>query len=371
MSVAFKPTKPLVLGCQLLLTLCAVASVALAQSTDINLPSPISTNEVVGSIAARDLGDSRRTDHFYAFVGNPGDVLITVKSNNLNGDVDVFTAGSLRPLLKFALYAESTSPITKSIYLRRRTDLVLRVEARSPNDDEGIYQIRLGGSFEPIVSEGLLAAAEDPAADSSGTTPAQRDKNIRRVSSVGARIPEPPPPVEEVAVATPTPEMTPEPTPESTPEPTPAETPATIATPEPPAAEAPAPTPRRRTRGRTPAGRRRPASRPAPTDEKAATTETENKTKPAEPPESEAAAPTPGKRTAKSDSTPPATESQEPETPTGPRLIIELLDGTRIERFMSTIRRVTIENNQIVVVNRLGRIERVRMSDVVRMSIEP
>jgi hypothetical protein len=46
-------------------------------------------------------------------------------------------------------------------------------------------------------------------------------------------------------------------------------------------------------------------------------------------------------------------------------------DGTRIERFMSTIRRVTVENNQIVVVRKDGQIERTRMNEVLRMAIEP
>ena len=76
------------------------------QSIDASFPSPVVTNEVVGTIAARDLGDSRLTDHYYAFTGTPGDVLLTIKSHNLNGDVDVFTAGSLQPLLKFTIYAE-------------------------------------------------------------------------------------------------------------------------------------------------------------------------------------------------------------------------------------------------------------------------
>jgi len=38
---------------------------------------------------------------------------------------------------------------------------------------------------------------------------------------------------------------------------------------------------------------------------------------------------------------------------------------------MSTIRRVTIENNQIVVVLKTGKIDRTRMTDVTRMTIEP
>ncbi len=346
MSALYKLPKPVVRTCKLLVVLCFLAGASFAQSTDINFPSPVRTSEVVGSIAARDLGDARRTDHFYAFVGNPGDLLITIQSNNLNGDVDVFTAGSLRPLMKFTLYAESSMPTTKSVYLRRRQDLVLRVEARTPNDDEGIYQIRFGGSFEPIAGESLLAANENPASDTTVETSTTRDKNTRRVSSVGARIPEPAPtPVEEIAAATPTPEPSPEPTPTETP--TPAETPAPTATPE-PSAESPAPPPTpRRTRSKGPARRRAPAARPAPKDETVAANEPENKTT-------------------------PTTESpQQPEPQTGPRLIIEMQDGTRIERYMSTLKRVTVENNQIVVVNKLGRIERVRLSEVARMSIEP
>ena len=184
----------------LALLLCAAADVSLAQSIDISYPSPIRTNEVEGTIAARDLGDSRLTDHFYAFTGTPGDVLITVKSNNLNGDVDLFTAGSLRPLMKFTIYAENSSPATRAIFLRKREDLILRVQARSPNDDEGMYQIRLGGSFQPI-------AGDDPLAETGVQQRTQpqwlRGTGSRRVSSV-----EPPrnhPVREELRLPTPEP----------------------------------------------------------------------------------------------------------------------------------------------------------------------
>src|ERR1041385_7308880 len=143
--------------------LILLASAALAQSIDPNAPSPVRSNDVTGSIAARDLGDARLTDHYYAFTGVPGDLLITIQSQNLNGDVDVFTVGSLRPLLKLTLYAETTSPVTKSIYLRQRQELILRVEARSPNDDEGTYRLSFGGSFEPVVGGPDIAEAETPA----------------------------------------------------------------------------------------------------------------------------------------------------------------------------------------------------------------
>src|SRR5215217_329952 len=150
--------------------LLLVASAALAQSIDPNAPSPVRSNTVTGSIAARDLGDARLTDHYYAFTGTPGDLLITVNSRNLNGDVDVFTAGTLRPLLKLTLYAESATPVTKGIYLRKREDLILRIEARSPNDDEGTYRLFFGGSFEPIAGGPEIAEAETTEMPASETT---------------------------------------------------------------------------------------------------------------------------------------------------------------------------------------------------------
>src|SRR6185436_19484561 len=181
--------------------LLLLASCALAQSIDPNAPSPVRSNTVTGSIAARDLGDARLTDHYYAFTGVPGDLLITIQSQNLNGDIDVFTVGSLRPLLKVTLYAEIATPVTKGIYLRQRQDLILRVEARTPNDEEGSYKLFFGGSFQPIIGGPDIAEAETP------STPAPRGG--RRVSSTGARLPEPEPtPVTEVAAA-PTPEPTP------------------------------------------------------------------------------------------------------------------------------------------------------------------
>ncbi len=329
----------------LLFLFCSATAVSLAQSVDINSPSPVQTNEVVGTIAARDLGDSRLTDHFYAFTGTPGDVLITVRSNNLNGDVDVFTAGSLRPLMKFTLHAESSSPVTRAVFLRKREDLILRVEARSPNDDEGIYTVRFGGSFQAIAGDAPLADAQNPTSESETTA------GSRRVSSVGARIAEPPVVREEV-VAAPTPDdlAAPTPTPEST-----------IAT-----AEAePAPSPRR-ARGRVPPGRRRPASQPA-TKKEESGTETTNEEKVAADSDTD---PAPSTRpTVRRGST----NSQTGQIPvqTGPRLVIDMIDGRRVEHFMSAIRRVTVENNQIVVRHKDGLVERTRMREVLRMAIEP
>jgi hypothetical protein len=303
----------------------AVASVS-GQSIDPNAPSPVRSNSITGRIAARDLGDARLTDHYYTFTGTPGDLLITVNSTNLNGDIDVFTATTLRPLLKLTVYAENTAPVTKGIYLRKREELILRIEARSPNDDEGTYRLSFGGSFEPILGGPEITEAETPA------TAETRTPGTKRVSSVGARINEPEPPVTEVATATPTPE----PTPEATPEAKPVETPA--ATPEKsPEAATEKPRTVRNTRGRRPVARR-----PAP------------RVRETPPPPVEEPKPTP-----------------EPAPEVGPRLVIETNDGTLINRSMSTVKRVTVENGQVVVTGKDGKIDRILLVNVVRMSIAP
>jgi hypothetical protein len=328
-----------------------------AQSIDLKLPSPVRTNEVLGKIPARDLGDARLTDHFYAFAGMPGDVLITVESTNLNGDVDIFTAGSLRPLLKFVLYAESTSPTTKSIYLRRREDLILRVEARSPNDDDGVYHLRFGGTFQPVVGGPEVSENDDTATGAPSIV--SRGKNTRRVSSVGARIEEPTPPVSEVAAA-------------PTPEPTPVEaTPPEAAKETPTESETPKKAPARNARSSRPAGRRA-AGRVSSKTKEAAANKTKDNAEPTETAEPEpATTPTRSstKRGTKSASAPKP--PQEPQTDSGPRLMIETNDGTLINRSMNGVRRVTVENGQVVVVGKDGKIDRIQLVNIVRMSIQP
>jgi hypothetical protein len=344
------------------MSVCSLGGIAQAQSTDIAAPSAVRTNEVLGTIAARDIGDPRLTDHFYAFTGRPGDLLITVDSKNINGDIDVFTTTGLRPLLKLTVYASNTSPATKSIYLRKQESLILRIEGRTPNDDEGIYRLYFGGSFEPTNTETFVA--ENESTSNVPETPgAKSGKKGRRVSSVGARIDEPPP--AEVAVA-PAPEPTPaeiakpeEAKPEATKiEASPGEVTKTEAT-KPPA---------RTVRGRRPPGRRTPA--PARAKEEVAKTVTENAS---ETPET-AAKPAPAaKRSTRKGTTTAAVKPApvEPEPESGPRLVIETNDGTMINRYMSSVRRVVVENGQVVVTGKDGKIERVPLATVVRMSIAP
>jgi hypothetical protein len=306
----------------------------------------VRSNEVTGTIIARDLGDPRITDHFYAFTGVPGDLMITVESRNLNGDVDVFTLSGLRPLMKFTLYAGNSSPIAKTIYLRKQEDLILRVEGRTPNDDAASYHIRFGGAFEPITS-GALVEHEDALQPSIADTGSARGG--KRVSSVGARIEEP---RTEVAEA-------------PSPQPTPAETSERTVTPVKPTLG--------NRRARRPAPRR---TRPAPATKPETTvrkSETET-TAPTEMSEPEAKPPAKAKRSSKrstaSSRAAKPVETLEPDT-TGPRLIIETNDGTLVDRFMNSVRRVTIENGQVVVVGKDGKIQRIPLATVVRMTISP
>jgi len=312
--------------------------VANAQSSDQSLPTPVLSKEINGKIVALDLGDPRMTRHFYAFEGTPGDLLITVNSRNLNGDVDVFTAVTFKPLMKISIYANTIPPeVTKSLYFRTQQILILRVEARTPNDDPGEYHITFGGSFNPF--SGGIPVAE--ASESSAETASDTGRNNRRLSSVGARIEQPA--AEIKPEETKPPEIVAEKPPEEKP---------VVTKP------APRPRPARPTRnrpGRTP--RPRPATtEPAKTEtaktETAATEEKKNAAEEEKPPEK------------------PATEKPAQET-TGARLIIEKVDGTREDRPMSTVRRVVVEGSVILVVLKNGRIERIPMSLVTRMAIEP
>jgi hypothetical protein len=256
----------------------------------------------------------------------------------------------LRPLLKFTIYEGASALITKSVYLRQRLDLILRVEARTPNDDDAIYRIHFGGAFEPVAGGPLVSENEnnstEPAAPGANT-----GKKGRRVSSVGARIEEAP---EPTVAAAPTPEPTPE-------QPTEATKPATAKT-------ARNPRKRRGARG----SRSTTTTKPDQTAEAVATESpaaTSSET-PAEP--AIESKPTPRRRGSRRSATARKTEpAPEPEPNTGPRLVIETDDGTLIEHYMSSVRRVTVENGLVVILGKDGKVERVQLANIVRMSIAP
>ena len=130
-----------------------------AQSSSQNFPTPITANEISGTIKARDIGDSRLTTYFYTFNGNQGDVFINVVTNNFNGDIDIFAVEGLRPLTKIVVYADSSINETgRVIYLRKPEKILMRIEGRSPNDDPATFQIKFAGSFAPSTD---IAASDE------------------------------------------------------------------------------------------------------------------------------------------------------------------------------------------------------------------
>src|SRR5947209_1192573 len=310
-------------------------SSAAAQSTDAEYPTPVRSNEISGTITPIDVGDPRLTRYFYSFTGTPGDLIVTVESRNLEGDVVVFTAGTLRPLGKVSMYAGvSTSGGAKTIYLRTRESLMLRIEARTPNDNEGSFRVRFDGTFEPISRD-----VPDPEPVVPTVSSASKG---RRVTATGARIEEPEP---QPTVAETKPETT---TTAQPPTETPAPTETSAPTTEAAKSQPPKPVTTRRRPGTARTTRTRPAN-------------TRRRTTPA--PKETAPAPT---ETASAPTTKPA----EP-VAAGPRLIIETKDGMRIERYMTTVRRVMVDGSEIVVVMKNGKVERQPMSNVQRMAIEP
>lgn len=332
--------KRLAVAALLVFILCACAS---AQSTNIEFPTPVVANEVSGIIEARDVGDPRLTRHYYLLTGTQGDLVLTVESNNLNGDIDLFTAGSLRPLTKLSLFAGlSTTSASKSVYLRERESLILRVEARSANDEAGRYHIKFSGGFEPMADATPPPENVEPKVSSTSN----RDKNVRRVTSSGARIQEEEP--VEVAKVEP-----PKPAPKvKEKKKQPEET--TTATAAEPAAAAPVkPKPAKTTRTartRTPA-RKTPARKASPT-----TTTAKKREETAPAPDANA-------------TTTNAPATAEPAI--NPRLIIETRDGMRVERYMSEVRRFSIERGVLIVVTNDGKVERRPMTSVLRVTIEP
>ncbi|MCA1639842.1 MAG: hypothetical protein LC768_16200 [Acidobacteria bacterium] len=161
-----------------------------AQSVNQSFPTPVTTNEISGKVPARDIGDARLTGYFYVFNGKQGDIFINVVTSNFNGDIDVFTAGNLKPLTKITVYADESDRETgRVIYLRQPEKLVLRIEGRTPNDEEATFRIKFAGSFEPIQITAENTAPEMPVVKTDNQTDV-------RVNSVGTIIeikPKPPP----------------------------------------------------------------------------------------------------------------------------------------------------------------------------------
>lgn len=341
---------------------------SLAQSTNQNFPTPVTTNEITGTIKARDVGDARLTSYFYQFDGEQGDLFINVVARNFTGDIDVFTISGLRPLTKIVLYADFGENETgRVIYLRKPEKMILRVQGRTPGDDPATFRIKFAGSF-------VASTQSEPSSEPELPTFTAKNESGVRVNSVGTIV-------EIIPKATPTPApiasviRAPDERAESEREKEKTE-PAAANIPNDKAIESPAETPdkklevvvtdniaekkeraavppaRRRTRGRTPPKRTLPSA-----TEPTSTTGTEVKT--VLPP-----------RSRRRQSPAKAEAAKVPDPLANINLVILFKDGTTIERPMSEVLRFTVDQGVLTVISKDGRIGRYSILDVEKVTIQ-
>ncbi|MBC7901652.1 MAG: hypothetical protein H7070_16550, partial [Saprospiraceae bacterium] len=102
-----------------LICLLFTAAISTAQSSNQNFPTPVTTNEITGTIPSRDIGDSRLTTFYYGFDGEQGDMFVNLVTKNFTGDIDLFMVSGLRSLTKVVVYADLAENETgRVIYLR-------------------------------------------------------------------------------------------------------------------------------------------------------------------------------------------------------------------------------------------------------------
>ena len=157
-----------------------------AQSTNVNYPTAVTTNEINGKIAARDIGDSRLTTHYYVFNGKQGDIFVKILTSNFDGDIDIFVADTLRPITKISVYSDNSAETGREIYLRKSEKLILRVEGRTPGDAPATYSIKFDGSFLAVAAP--KKGTEEPKLPEVKAQP----ESAIKVSSVGTIIKAPP-----------------------------------------------------------------------------------------------------------------------------------------------------------------------------------
>lgn len=354
----------------ILLATVSLAYSASAQSTDQIFPTPVRTSEIVSTIKARDIGDSRLTTHYYTFEGEQGDVFINVQSRSFTGDIDVFVMPAQTPLTKIIIYADQSETETgRVVYLRKPERLLLRIQGRTPGDDEATVRIKFAGSF--AVSK--LDDTPAPEVSRSGSSP---DSNVR-VNSVGTIL-------EVIPKVKPTPDVVAEKTERV--EDTPANDSKTES-PEPKKEEATASTesePKRKVEvfvtdsvleqpNKQPVRRRYTSNRRTIVGQNTAPKIEPEKVES----ETEKPATTPPRRTTtatrRSRTAPEQPKKEEPpkvDPMANVRLVIYFKDGSTVDRPMTEVQRFSVERAVLTVIDKNGTIGRYNMTEVLRVSIE-
>lgn len=334
-----------------LLAFIAVLS-ANGQSTNVNFPTPITSDSISGRIKARDIGDSRSTVHYYVFEGNQGDIFLKIEANNLNGDIDVFYADNLRPLTKISVYADSSPTQTgREIYLRKHEKLILRVEGRTPNDEPASYSIKFEGSFQTVAANSVSKAPELPQVKS-GT------EGDLKVNSIGTIIEK---------------EKEPAPKPTASRN-TGNRTTRVVTTPQPVSTVKPKTTkPVKEETNEEPARKKEVVARKPKETEKTETA-AKKETKPkAKTPAKKTAPPTRKKTTVKAEEkTPPKPNPAEElaKAMENVRLIVEFKDGGKVERPMNDVLKFGVDKGVLTIINKDGSISKYSILDVTKITVE-
>ncbi len=354
---------PLVFGLWFLIFL---SNGVFAQSTNQSFPTPVTSNEINGKIKARDLGDARLTSYFYVFSGNQGDIFINVVTNNLDGDIDVFTADNLKPLTKITVYSDNSDSETgRVIYLRQPQKLILRIEGKSPTDEPATFRIKFAGSFEAMTG----TTAET---DETNEPEVKTDKTGEvRVNSVGTIIEVKPKPTPKPKTTTAKVEKEETKKVEETKEPEKVEKEVSENLPKKEETEEKKDEKTKENKNfevvitdNFPVKKDEPETKP---EEKVAEKETPKKTanKKVKPPKT---TPTPKSK--------PKTTTQKTDTVVdlsqleNIRLVIIFKDGTKIERPMSEVLKVSVDKGILTVISNDGTIGRYSILDVAKMTIE-
>lgn len=355
-------------GFLLLLNLLIFIPFCAAQSNDQNFPTPVTSNTISGTIKARDIGDARLSNYFYTFNGTQGDIFVNVQTGNFNGDIDIFIADGLKSLTKIVIYADASDNETgRVIYLRKSEKLLLRIEGRSPNDDEATFNIKFAGSFLAVTDDEKSAAPDAPVVSSTNNSDVM-------VNSVGTIIGiKPKPPKEEPVKTQDEKKSETETAAENSEQKTVAETAAPKNKPKPKKEIRKTEKPSDDETNEQPKGKIEPkkeetASKKVPKKSNVKKDQPENTE---ETPKTETEKPA---KEAKKTKTPKAAPTDEKANETAALANINLKiifkDGTKIERPMSEVLKVGVDKTTLTVITKDGKIGRYSIFDVEKFTIE-
>jgi hypothetical protein len=342
-----------------------------AQSTSQEFPTPIMSGEISGTIKARELGDSRLTTYYYALSSDQGDLFINLVTRNFTGDIDVFTASGLRPMTKIVVYADYAEAETgRAIYLRKPEKLLLRIQGRTPNDDDATFRLKFAGSFVATRPEDVPTAPDLPKVSA-------ENRGGIRVNSVGTILPAPPKSEEPAAdkLKTGTVSVA------KTEEPRPADAEKTAASEETrPKAElvisdpikseeiATSPSSRRSSTSRRRPSRGAPAKKE--TEKPAAETPAEDEKTAAEKASKKEPPPFRTLANRRRSNPPKKTAEPKPDPLESINLVIQFKDGNTLEKKMSEVFKFSVDKGVLTVILKDGSISRYPIVDVAKVTIE-